>query len=104
MLIVVVAELDRSAIEQKVKELTANIPEGNNIKLNRYSYSPARNSFTAQKKSVATNYIQGVSGGPATRLFRFQRIRLLQWIYFLTNNIWKSERIMDYPMHHRLSS
>ena len=64
MLIVVVAELDRSVIEQKVKELTANIPEGNAIKLNRYSYSPTRNSFIAQKKSVATNYIQGVSSGP----------------------------------------
>jgi zinc protease len=64
MLIVVVAELERSAIEQKVKELTASIPEGNNIKLNRYSYSPARNTFTEQKKSVATNYIQGTTGGP----------------------------------------
>jgi zinc protease len=64
MLIVVVAELDRSAIEQKVKELTANIPEGNTIKLNRYNYSPGRNTFTEQKKSVATNYIQGTTGGP----------------------------------------
>ncbi len=64
MLIVVVAELDRSAIEQKVKELTANIPDGNSIKLNRYSYSPGRNTFTEQKKSVATNYIQGTMGGP----------------------------------------
>jgi zinc protease len=64
MLIVVVAELDRSAIEQKVKELTANIPEGNTIKLNRYNYSPGLNTFTEQKKSVATNYIQGTTGGP----------------------------------------
>jgi len=64
MLIVVVAELDRSAIEQKIKELTANIPEGNAVKLNRYNYSPARNTFTEQKKSVATNYIQGISSGP----------------------------------------
>jgi zinc protease len=64
MLIVVVAELDRSAIEQKVKELTANIPEGNAVKLNRYDYAPVRNTFTEQKKSVATNYIQGVAGGP----------------------------------------
>jgi len=64
MLIVVVAELDRSAIEEKVKELTASIPEGNVLKLNRYSYFPVRNTFTEQKKSVATNYIQGTSGGP----------------------------------------
>jgi predicted Zn-dependent peptidase len=64
MLIVVVAELDRAVIEQKVKDLTANIPEGSAVKLNRYSYSPVRNTFTEQKKSVATNYIQGISSGP----------------------------------------
>ena len=64
MLIVVVAELDRSAIEQKVKELTAGIPEGTAVKLNRYSYLPAHNTFTEQKKSVATNYIQGITSGP----------------------------------------
>ena len=64
MLIVVVAELDRSAIEEKVKELTASIPEGNVLKLNRYSYFPVQNTFTEQKKSVATNYIQGTTGGP----------------------------------------
>ena len=64
LLIVVVAELDRSVIEQKVKELTAGIPEGSIVKLNRYSYKPARNTFAEQKKSVATNYIQGIVGGP----------------------------------------
>jgi zinc protease len=63
MLIVVVGELDKSAIEQKVKQLTENIPAGKEIKLNRYSYVPSKNTFTAQKRDVATNYIQGVTSG-----------------------------------------
>jgi zinc protease len=63
MLIVIVGELDRSAIEQKVKQLTENIPAGKEIKLNRYSYTPSKNTFTDQKRDVATNYIQGVTSG-----------------------------------------
>ena len=64
LLIVVVAELDRSAIEKMVKTLTENIPEGSPVKLNRYSYVPAKNTFTDQKKALATNYIQGITSGP----------------------------------------
>ena len=64
MVIVVVAELDRATIEKKVKELTDAIPDGKEVKLNRYNYMPAKNTFTDQKKDLATNYIQGVTGGP----------------------------------------
>jgi zinc protease len=64
MVIVVVAELDRTTIEKKVKELTDVIPDGTEVKLGRYSYMPVKNTFTSQKKDLATNYIQGVTGGP----------------------------------------
>jgi zinc protease len=64
LLIVIVAELDRQAIESMVKKLTQNIPEGKPVKLNRYNYVPADNSFAAQKRAVATNYIQGITSGP----------------------------------------
>lgn len=64
MVIVVVAELDRATIEKKVKELTDVIPDGKEVKLNRYNYVPAKNTFTDQKKDLATNYIQGVTSGP----------------------------------------
>jgi zinc protease len=63
MLIVIVGELDRSVIEQKVKQLTENIPGGKEVKLNRYSYVPPKNTFADQKRDVATNYIQGVTSG-----------------------------------------
>jgi zinc protease len=64
MLVVIVGELDRSVIEQKVKQLTESIPSGKEIKLDRYSYVPSKNTFTDQKKALATNYIQGITSGP----------------------------------------
>jgi zinc protease len=64
MLVVIVGELDKSVIEQKVKQLTENIPTGKEVKLNRYSYVPSKNTFTDQKKALATNYIQGITSGP----------------------------------------
>jgi len=64
MLIVIVGELDRSVIEQKVRQLTENIPQGKEVKLNRYSYVPSKNTFADQKRDVATNYIQGITSGP----------------------------------------
>lgn len=64
LLIVVVAELEKPAIEKMIRDLLVNIPEGKEVKLNRYNYVPAKNSFDAQKKAVATNYIQGIASGP----------------------------------------
>ncbi len=64
MLIVVVADLDRAAIGKMVTTLTANIPAGNPVVLKRYVYHPAKNSFTQEKREVATNYIEGITGGP----------------------------------------
>ncbi len=64
MVIVVVAELDRAIIEKRVKELTDVIPDGKEVKLSRYNFAPSKNTFTDQKKDLATNYIQGVASGP----------------------------------------
>jgi zinc protease len=82
MLIVIVGELDRDAIEKKVKELTAAIPEGKEIKLNRYSYTPAKNTFAEQKKAVATNYIQGVASGPQPGSADFNAFTIAMRIFY----------------------
>jgi zinc protease len=64
LLIVVVAELSKDTIEKMVKTLTEPIPPGNPVKLNRYNYVPAKNTFADQSKAVATNYIVGITSGP----------------------------------------
>jgi zinc protease len=82
MLVVIVGELDRSTIEQKVKQLTENIPSGKDIKLSRYSYVPTKNTFTDQKRDVATNYIQGVTSGAQPGTSDFNAFVLAMRIFY----------------------
>jgi len=82
MIIVVVAELDRATIEKKVKELTDVIPDGKEVKLNRYSYAPAKNTFSDQKKDLATNYIQGVTSGPQPGTSDFDAFTIAMRIFY----------------------
>jgi predicted Zn-dependent peptidase len=82
MLIVVVAELDRATIEQKIKELISMIPDGSELKLSRYNYAPAKNTFTDQKKDLATNYIQGVTGGPQPGSSDFNAFSIAMRIFY----------------------
>ena len=64
MLVVVVADLDRAMIEKMVTTLTAPIPAGIPVVMKRYAYHPAKTTFTQEKREVATNYIEGITGGP----------------------------------------
>ena len=64
MVIVVVGDLDKTTIENKVKELLAKIPAGAPFKPLKASYVPAANTFKPQQRDNATNYIQGITGGP----------------------------------------
>lgn len=82
MLIVIVGELDRSTIEQKVKQLTQNIPAGKELKLNRYSYVPSKNTFADQKRDVATNYIQGITSGAQPGTSDFNAFVLAMRIFY----------------------
>jgi zinc protease len=82
MVIVVVAELDRATIEKKVKELTDVIPDGKEVKLSHYSYVPTKNTFTDQKKDLATNYIQGVTSGPQPGTSDFDAFTIAMRIFY----------------------
>jgi zinc protease len=64
ILIVIVADLDRSFIETKIKAMLAGIKQGLPFQLKKTAFTAAKNTFTAEKRDLATNYIEGVSGGP----------------------------------------
>ncbi len=65
-----------------VKALTETIPEGKEVKLNRYSYVPAKNTFADQKKELATNYIQGVTSGPQPGSSDFNAFTIAMRIFY----------------------
>jgi zinc protease len=63
--IVVVGDIEKDDLQKKMGTLTAKIPQGKPFVLKRSTYSPQANSFVAQKKDVATNYVMGISSAPA---------------------------------------
>jgi zinc protease len=64
MVIIVVADLDKDVIENKVKAFLAAVPTGTPFKMKKQSYTAAQTSFKAQQRENATNYVQGITGGP----------------------------------------
>lgn len=64
MMIVVVADLDKATIEEKIKQLLAKVPAGTPFIQKKASYSPPANTFKPQQRDNATNYVQGITGGP----------------------------------------
>jgi len=57
LIIVVVGEIERAELEQKIKTLLSPIPKGTPFVSNKDVFMPANNSFHAAKKDFATNYI-----------------------------------------------
>ena len=64
MVIVVVADFDKSYIEKKVTEFLSKVPAGAPFVLKKESYSPAANTFKPQERENATNYVMGITSGP----------------------------------------
>ena len=65
MLIVVVADIDKATIEKKVHNLLLKIKQGKPFELKNSILRVKKNTFSAESRDLATNYIEGISGGPA---------------------------------------
>jgi predicted Zn-dependent peptidase len=64
MVIVVVADLKKDVIEKKMKEFLSKVPAGTPFTPKKETYKPAANTFKSQQRDNATNYVQGITGGP----------------------------------------
>jgi predicted Zn-dependent peptidase len=62
--IVVVGDLDRKTLEEKLKNFIAKIPAGKPFVLKKETYTPTVNTLKPKEKELATNYIQGITGAP----------------------------------------
>jgi predicted Zn-dependent peptidase len=64
MFVVVVADIDKVELTNMLTPLLAKFPEGKPFVLKRNNYAPRSNTFEAEKKELATNYIMAVGGAP----------------------------------------
>lgn len=81
MLIIVVGEIDKTDLEQKIAAMLAVVPEGKPFMLKKETIAPAKNSFKAEKKELATNYIQGIASAPAPGTPDFNAFNLAMRIF-----------------------
>jgi predicted Zn-dependent peptidase len=81
MLIVVVGDLDRSVIEQGIHQLLEGIPEGKPFLFRKESIAMKANTFKAEKKEYATNYIQAVANGPAPGTKEYNAFQIAMRIF-----------------------
>jgi len=82
MVIVVVGEVDSSTLRDKIHSMLTAVPQGNNFTLAKEAYAPKQNTFIAEKKDLATNYIQGITGGPMPGTKDFNAFLLAMRIFY----------------------
>ncbi len=81
MVIVVVAELEKNVIEEKVAAMLAGVPAGAPFILKKQTVTPVKNTFTTEKKDYATNYLQGVTSAPLPGTADFNAFTLAMRIF-----------------------
>ena len=64
MVIVIVGDIDRSVLREKIGSFLAKVPAGTPFKQIKSSYMPPANTFKPEKRDNATNYVQGITSGP----------------------------------------
>lgn len=64
MAIIIVGDIDKATLVQRVSAFLAKVPAGAAFKQVRSSYTPAANTFKPQPRENATNYVQGIASGP----------------------------------------
>lgn len=64
MVMVVVANLDKTTIEQKVGQLLAGVKQGAPYELKKSFFRVYKNTFSAEERGLATNYVEGITSGP----------------------------------------
>ncbi|MEO7769330.1 MAG: pitrilysin family protein, partial [Ferruginibacter sp.] len=82
MLIVVVGEIEKEELISKIKAMLATVPAGKPFVLKKELFTAAKNTFQAEKKDLATNYIQGITGGPAPGTPEFNAFQLAMRIFY----------------------
>lgn len=82
LVIIVVGEVDRANLEAKLKAMLDKVPQGTPFILKKEPFAPTKNTFTAEQKDLATNYIQGVSAAPVPGMPDYNAYMLAMRIFY----------------------
>ena len=82
MLIVVVADLDRADIEAKVRGMLTGIKQGAPFEFKKSFFRAYKNTFSAEKRDLATNYVEGITSGPAPGTPDFDAFNVAMRIFY----------------------
>jgi zinc protease len=96
LLIVVVADLDRSAIENKVTAMLSVIKKGQPFEMKKSFFRVYNNSFQSEPRELATNYIEGVTSGPELDAPDFDAFSIAMRIFY-------DRHFLDVRTNHGLS-
>jgi zinc protease len=81
MVMVVIGDFTKEDLEKKISAMLTNVPQGAAFVLKKETIAPKANSFKPEKKDLATNYIQGVAGGPTPGTPEFNAFVLAMRIF-----------------------
>lgn len=81
MIIVVVGEFQKDLLEQKIAAMLSTIPQGKPFMLKKEMIKPVKSSFAAEKKDLATNYIEGIASAPPPGTADFNAFNLAMRIF-----------------------
>lgn len=96
MVMVVVGDMEKAVLQEKVTQLLAKVPAGAPFKQTKSSYTPAANTFKPQPRENATNYVQGISSGPQPGTSDYNA-------YILAMRVFSSRHFLEVRSKHGLS-
>jgi zinc protease len=64
LVIVIVADMDKSVIESKLKGMLDGIKQGSKFEFKKSFFRAYQNTFSSESRALATNYVEGVTSGP----------------------------------------
>jgi predicted Zn-dependent peptidase len=82
MIFVIVADIERAVIEQRMRALLSAIPAGKPFVFKKESFLAKANTFASEKKELATNYLHAIASGPAPGTKDFNAFLLAMEIFY----------------------
>jgi len=82
MVIVIVADLDKAAIEAKVRGIVGGLKQGAPFTLAKSFFRAYKSTFKTDPRELATNYVEGITSGPQTGAPDFEAFMLAMRIFY----------------------